>query len=70
MAESIKKRLAAMSGRLNDQELRPLIEAILVDLTAVRTAVTNVTAALDADANVAANNYASTCDPAALTLTS
>lgn len=70
MTTSIKQRMAATASRLDDKELRAMFAAILVDLTAIRTAVTNVTAALDADANVAANNYASTCNPAALTLTS
>ena len=46
-----------------------LINALLTDLTAVRAAVVAITAKLDADAGVTDTDYASTCDPAALTTT-
>lgn len=46
-----------------------LLDALLTDLTAVRSAVVAITAKLDADAGVTDTDYASTCDPAALTTT-
>lgn len=46
-----------------------LLDALLADITAIRTAVTDITAKLDADAGVTDTDYASTCDPAALTTT-
>lgn len=52
------------------EELRKVLAALLADVTAIRTAVTAVTAKLDADATVTDTNYASTCNPAALTTTS
>lgn len=41
--------------------------ALLADITAVRAAVLLITAKLDADAGVTDTNYASLCNPAALT---
>lgn len=46
-----------------------LLAAFLTDITAIRTAFTTLTAKLDADSGVGDTNYASTCDPAALTVT-
>jgi len=43
--------------------------AILADLTALRAAIVAITAKLDADTGVTDTDYASECDPAALTLT-
>lgn len=46
------------------------LDAILSDLTALRGAVVAITAKLDSDAGVTDTDYASSCDPAALTTTS
>lgn len=70
MAESIKQRLGAHRPRIEETELRKLLEAALADLTALRAAVVAITAKLDADGGVTDTNYAATCNPAALTLTS
>jgi len=70
MPESIKARMSALSDRITDRETRKLFEAILVDLTAIRTSVTTLTAKLDADAGVTDTNYATLCNPASLTTTS
>lgn len=51
-------------------ELRTDVNAAVVDLGAIRTAVTGITAQLDADAGVTDTTYASGNDPAALTATS
>lgn len=40
MSESIKQRAGAMTGERNSQQLRKLLEAALVDVTALKTAVT------------------------------
>lgn len=50
-------------------ELRTDVNAAVVDLGAIRTAVTGITAQLDADAGVTDTTYASGNDPAALTAT-
>ena len=72
MAESIKQRLAAMPNHSDVHELRALMDALFVDLTAIRTdltaaraAILLITAKLDADGGVTDTNYASTCNPAA-----
>lgn len=81
MAESINQRLAKLADKADAKELRALLNAVLVDNAALRTSITAVTAKLDlltaklnADAGVTdtdyATNFASTCDPAALTLAS
>lgn len=46
-----------------------LLDAVLVDLTALRAAIVAITAQLDADTGVADTDYAASCDPAALTTT-
>lgn len=46
-----------------------LLDAMLADITALRTAIVGITAKLDADAGVTDTNYAATLDPAALTVT-
>ena len=66
---SIKKHMNPLSNALDTKELRALFAAVLVDLTSVKTAVDAVTAELDTDANVTANNYA-TQGANSLTLTS
>lgn len=47
--------------------LRTQFNALRADVTAIRTAVTGITAKLDADGGVTDVNYASTLDPAAIT---
>jgi Skp family chaperone for outer membrane proteins len=49
-------------------DLKRAFSAVLADMTAMRTAITGITAKLDADAGVTDTNYAATHDPAALTL--
>jgi hypothetical protein len=51
------------------EELHLLLTSILTDLTTLRTAVTALTAKMDLDAGVSGTDYASTCDPAALSTT-
>jgi len=47
-----------------------VLNALLADITAIRTALVGITAKLDADAGITDTNYAATWDPAALTTTS
>lgn len=63
---------AALYGLLSNivtlcNNLRTEHTALLADVTAIRTAVTGITAQLDADAGVTDTTYASGNDPAALT---
>jgi len=51
-------------------ELQTDHATLLADVTAIRTAVTGITAQLDADAGVTDTDYASSNDPAALTTAS
>lgn len=55
-----------LSRHADDITLR---DAVVTDLTALRTAITTLTAQLDADAWVTDTDYAANCDPAALTTT-
>jgi len=48
-------------------ELQADHATLLADVTAIRTAVTGITAQLDADAGVTDTDYAANNDPAALT---
>lgn len=64
--KSIKNRTAKLNDKSDAKELKQLLDAIKTDLTAVKTAVDAVTAELDSDANVTANNYAT---QGAITLT-
>lgn len=57
------------TASMSHAELQALLEAVLVDMTAIRTAVVGITAKLDADAGVTDTDYASSLDPAALTVT-
>jgi len=77
---SIKERAAVFSDKREAKELRELLNAALTDIAAQRTAIVALTAKLDvltaklnADAGVTdtnyATNFASTINPAALTLT-
>lgn len=81
MAASIKQRIgAAKLDAMSERELRALLVANLADTTALRASIVAITAKLDvltaklnADGGVTDTNYAtdfaSACDPAALTLT-
>lgn len=80
MPESIRERLQAHNPRVEVAELRKLLEATQTDLAALRTAIFAITAKMDvltaklnADAGVTdtnyATNFAATCNPPALTLT-
>lgn len=51
------------------ENLRDQVNALTADITAVRAAVTGITAQLDADAGVTDTDYASGNDPAAITAT-
>ena len=66
MAEQIAQRLSAVTYPDN-KELQFVLNSIVDDLTALRTAITGITAKLDADATVTDTDYAATHDPAALT---
>lgn len=57
------------SASLSHAETQALLEAILVDMTALRASIVGITAQLDADAGVTDTDYAATNDPAALTVT-
>jgi hypothetical protein len=50
-------------------EIRTDAIAAFADITALRAAVVAITAKLDADGGVTDTNYAATCDPAAVTMT-
>lgn len=67
MSVSIKKHY--QHAPVQEQiEFKRVMNAALTDLTALRTAITGITAKLDLDAGVTDTNYASLHDPAALTL--
>lgn len=67
MAQSIKQRTNALANFKDAAELKALLDAILVDVTALRTSITGITAKLDLDGGVTGTDYASLHDPAALT---
>lgn len=76
---SIKRRINALANGNDSKEVKVILDALLADITAIRTALTTFTAKFDTDAaaqNAAVTssqldtNYASTVDPAALTTTS
>lgn len=69
MPESIRQRLQSHSPRVEVVELRKLLEATQADLAALRASIVAITAKLDADGGVTDTNYAATCNPAALNLT-
>lgn len=50
-------------------ELKTDLTALIADVTAIRTAFVGATAKLDADSGVNDTDYASSLDPAALTVT-
>lgn len=53
----------------NPVEVRRVLESLQADNAAMRAAIVAITAKLDADGGVTDVNYASTCDPPALTTT-
>lgn len=61
--------MAAIKGTQVDPATQQVLLAVLADLTALRTAITGITAKLDADGGVTDTNYAATKNPAALTTT-
>jgi hypothetical protein len=65
---SVKQVCNALADNQDAVELRKLLEAIRVDLAALRAAQVAVTAKLDADGGVTGTDFAATCDPAALTV--
>lgn len=60
MAQSIKRRTAAMTGTKNAAELRPLLEAILTDLAAIKSYSDTLATKLNNDSGVDDTNYAGT----------
>lgn len=66
---SIKQNMGALSDKSDAKALRTLLEAVLADNTALRASIVAITAKLDADDGVTDTDYASSADPAALTLT-
>jgi hypothetical protein len=65
---SVKQVCNALADNQDAMELRKLLEAIRVDLAALRAAHVALTAKLDADTvSGLDDDYAATCDPAALT---
>lgn len=61
--------MASIAATQNHQDDIDVLTGIKNDLTALRTAITTLTAKLDADTGVADANYAATCNPAALETT-
>ena len=60
----MSKSAAASGNKQDDIDFK---QAVQTDLAALRAAVVAMTAKLDADSGVGDTNYASTCNPAALT---
>lgn len=48
MAESIKERINALSSNIDARELKPLLDGILTELTAIGTTLASVKAIYDA----------------------
>lgn len=67
MAQSIKRRVGAMSGNKDNRELRKLMSAIRVDIVALATALDVLAAKLNADGGVTDEDY-SIVNAAAVTL--
>ena len=57
MPESIKKRISQIPDHITGKELRPILNAILTDLTALQTKHNAVCTKLDADGGVTDTNY-------------
>ena len=62
--------MADISDNIDQAGLDSVLDSLLADVTAIRTAVVGITAKLDADAGITDTDYAATRDPAALTTTS
>lgn len=52
MAESIKQRLGAATLGSSERELRPLLDAVLTDLTAMRAQLAQLITDYNANANI------------------
>lgn len=61
--------MANIDNNVSHKQLIDVLDGIVTDLAALRTAITGITAKLDADAGVTDTNYAATHDPAALVTT-
>ena len=61
--------MPAIDENLPNAEYRAMLTALLADMTAMRAAIVAITAKLDADTGVNDTDFASSCDPAALTVT-
>jgi hypothetical protein len=66
---SINSSTNCLTPSKNGTELAKLLQAVLVDMTALKTAIAATNAKLDADGGVTDTNYAATCNAAALTTT-
>ena len=60
---SIGNHMGAVSGDASN--IRPILDDIQADLSALRAAIVGITAQLDADAGVSDTTYASGNDPVA-----
>ncbi len=65
---SIKSYTNAKQVKRDALAEKALLDAVLVDLAALRAAIVGITAQLDADGGVTDTDYAADNDPAALTL--
>lgn len=61
--------MADISNSTDNADIAAVLNSLLADITAVRSAVVGITAKLDADGGVTDTNYAATLNPAALTTT-
>lgn len=59
--------MADISDNIQHAAMSALIMGVMTDMEALRAAVLLITAKLDADVGVTDVNYASLCNPAALT---
>ena len=66
---SVIQTQQSISDKNDAAVLNRALEDIRLDLAALRTAITGITAKLDADAGVTDTNYAATQNPAALRTT-
>jgi len=68
MPTSIKQTFTHVPVQ-EEVQLKAFATSVLTDLTAIRTAVTGITAKLDADTGITDTNYAALHNPAVLDLT-
>lgn len=57
----------SIRSKAHNPDQKDMFDAVLVDITALRTAIMAITAKLDLDGGVTDVNYAATCNPAAPT---